>query len=685
MNFIHSAVNQLFAAFCGAVYGILILVYKLFYSISNTGLIEESFTILAKNVYTILGVLMIFKLAFSIIQYIIDPDQFYNKENGFSSIIKNVFVVLVLILAVPIVFNQAKRLQIIILNEDIVGRVITGKNMASLSSTNQANNANYIGKQMAFNVLSGFVRPNEDLTGCESTLNSNSIEFDNCINSIRNVDQTAASTYETALKSTDYTLLLSPKLMFSSFTNSQGEKTLTFDFNGIFALICGGFVVYILFIFCMDIAVRSVKLSFLQIIAPIPIVSYIDPKSKKQVFDKWVKMSVSTYLDLFIRLAAIYFAVYLIQCILDTGLETTTMDANGNMVTSQPGPFVIIFMILGLLMFAKQLPNIIKDLTGLDLGGKFTLNPLKKIQDEALFGKQVAAGVGFAGRTGKNLAIGTGALIGKPIGALLGVAGKKIGTGVSEKFNEFRSNHAGIDGALNFAGKAGNKIGSGLGYVGTQLGRYGNWTGAGKYFSRIGNDAQDMIGGLTQKSVNAKMKEMENIYSEMDGMFKHANGEMIKYDNLKFQDNAGNNVTMKDFKVAKEYLKALEAQDTRGMTSSQLAAHAEEMKTLRDNINKTEKKAEQAYIDAIRGGTLEQLDENGNLKLDDNGQVMHVEDSEIMSRSKNIDSMVKNSTNSEVRKLDTSSGKNLKESKDKLNNEIVNQKGSQRYRSAQNK
>ena len=40
----------------------------------------------------------------------------------------------------------------------------------------------------------------------------------------------------------------------------------------------------------------------------------MDPKgSKDSAFNSWVKTLTSTYLDLFIRLAAVYFAIFLIQ------------------------------------------------------------------------------------------------------------------------------------------------------------------------------------------------------------------------------------------------------------------------------------------------------------------------------------------------------------------------------------
>ena len=73
---------------------------------------------------------------------------------------------------------------------------------------------------------------------------------------------------------------------------------------------------YIAVSFCFDMAVRAVKLGFLQLIAPIPLIAKVDPKKGDEVFNKWVKECTSTYLNLFVRLVAIYFALYILFLVL---------------------------------------------------------------------------------------------------------------------------------------------------------------------------------------------------------------------------------------------------------------------------------------------------------------------------------------------------------------------------------
>jgi hypothetical protein len=211
--------------------------------------------------------------------------------------------------------------------------------------------------------------------------------------------------------------------------------------------IVGVATLYILLLFCIDIAIRSVKLGFLEMIAPIPILSYIDPKSSKDkgMFHQWYKMCVSTYLSLFLRLFALFMGIYVITMIAGNGYR--------DMITGEivRGSRILeVFMILGILIFAKQLPKIIEDIFGVKMDGKFTLNPLKRLTEDAVGGKMLL-GAGAAGLAGAA-AFGSGLASGKGIGGKLtnafggaARAGSKglVGAAKGEKFGKNFSNSYG--------------------------------------------------------------------------------------------------------------------------------------------------------------------------------------------------------------------------------------------------
>ena len=219
------------------------------------------------------------------------------------------------------------------------------------------------------------------------------------------------------------------------------------DYKYLFSTVLGVVVVLLLVSFCFDVALRSIKLAFLQLVAPIPIISYVDPKSGKDgMFKKWYEMCFKTYISLFIRLLAIYFAAYIISRI-----DRMVDIVDGSYVSNL---LVKIFIIIGALMFAKQLPKILEGL-GIKLDGGFTLNPLKKIENEMLGGKQIAkvgrAGLKYTGRAAKGigsaaLVSGAAAVTGQGIRgggkAFMGaMKGEKFGKNFSNSYKAARDRH----------------------------------------------------------------------------------------------------------------------------------------------------------------------------------------------------------------------------------------------------
>ena len=180
----------------------------------------------------------------------------------------------------------------------------------------------------------------------------------------------------------------------------------------IMALIIAGFTV--------DIAVRAIKLAVLRLIAPIPIISYINPpKQGGGAFDNWTKSLISTYVDLFLRLAIVYFGLFLIRSLLDTGLDVFGGDAASNAPVFYVG-MAFIFIILGILVFMRQAPQFIKDVLGIK--GK----PMGNVGLSSLLG-------------GTAMAIGGGGLAGFGLGAMQGFDAANKATAEGKAFSPFQS------------------------------------------------------------------------------------------------------------------------------------------------------------------------------------------------------------------------------------------------------
>ena len=489
------------------VYWALTCVYNLLTDISSVNLFgADGAGEFGTRIYTIIGVIMLFKLAFSVLTYIIDPDKMTDNKNGFGTIVKDIVIMFVLIVTVPLIFKTAMGLQYLILEDDTIGRLITGHHSGNYES---------MGDRLATNILMTFIHPNEAyFPECNGVMGKDDDGYSDCLNALSSYSDVKAQ-YEQVFNDQTFGRqhLLRLGIMTNKVNGHSDEFVITY--HTIVSTLVGGFAAYILLLFCIDIGVRTVKMAFLQLIAPIPIVAYMDEKGKTGIFNKWVKTCTSTYLDLFVRLAGIDFATYLIaEFIYNNQAKICHWKLEGTTLSSfdcrTPGPFVTLFLVLGVLVFAKQLPKLIEEITGLKLGGSFQLNPLKKIQDEALFGKQVSSGLAFAGRTGRNLALAGGAIAG----------------------NQLMKNRY-INGAVNGIAGFGKGIGNIFHGAGGAVGDYLSSTAGGRYFDRIGADAQGTVGEVIpyikqrdDKRI-ADLKRINDAVSNMESRAKEkiANGE----------------------------------------------------------------------------------------------------------------------------------------------------------------
>ena len=268
-------------------------------------------------------------------------------------------------------------------------------------------------------------------------------------------------------------------------TDEQDEQFII-DYMYPISTVVAVVVCLLLVTFCIDVGLRSVKLAFLQLIYPIPVIAYMDPKAGKDgIFKKWYQMCISTFLSLFIRLVALYFGVYIIARVADFGMYDII---NGSQITNG---FVIIFVIIGVLMFVKQLPKILENLgIKLDGDGKFTLNPLKKIEEGAVGGKRITGAAA-------GLAIGALGNKGNPFKAASGMIRGAMG---NQGLSATAKHQADVNRQLRQAKLDGSTFGGRLNA------RWTNFTGA-KGFNNVEKDRKKIE---ALKATSDAMVAMEN-------------------------------------------------------------------------------------------------------------------------------------------------------------------------------
>ena len=312
--------------------------------------------------------------------------------------------------------------------------------------------------------------------------------------------------------------------------NSLGNKTVfdayqsdKIDIDLFLSLIIGvAITVYLIFI-CVDVVVRSLKLLLLQIIAPVAVISYIDPKDK--IFNEWGKMYLSTYADIFIKLFAI-------------GLVMNLMEIVLNIKT----PGWSLFYILGLLIFIKAIPTMINKIFGIDMSsGSF-----KDIWDTAKKGFGITAGAiagGFVGSmTGKGFGRVSGAVRGALQGAGSGYKGDVLGGAHKVAAKNFRINDAKADGLGFFRRTAAEMAGT--------LGISPKTKLDNMIKSKV-DDQKTLDDWRGQKDKIEEMAEKNNVISDLKT--KLTNGEIGK----------------EDYKaIRKEYIKWMTAKDKNGKYSA---------------------------------------------------------------------------------------------------------------------
>ncbi len=372
-------IRDFFAVIDKTVYGLMAIVYQIILDLSEATIISSgSIETIYSRIYALLGVFMLFKVTFSFVNFIINPDAFTDKSKGVQNLIKNVLIVLVLIIITPFAFDKLYEAQAAILDDDLIPRLIfaTDETDGHLSdkpfqmsvmceeSATAATNGDYL----ALMTLRPFYQLSEEASATDLIDPFNHFYCGD--------GKVKPATYLSSV-------------VYKSTTNTNDMYLV--DYSYFLSTLVGIVVCLILISFCFDVAVRSIKLGFLQIIAPIPILSYIDPASSKNgMLSKWLKEIGSTWASLFIRLIAIFFAIFILA------------ELDASIGSSEHGFWVMLFLNVGTLMFAKQLPKLLEELIpGLKLGG-MQLDPFKRITNEALGGKQLLGATTAAAGLGVN-------------------------------------------------------------------------------------------------------------------------------------------------------------------------------------------------------------------------------------------------------------------------------------------
>lgn len=391
-----------------AVYNLLSVIYEIFFNVATANIISgQTVKTFYSRVQLILGVVIMFKVAISLFNGIMNPDSLNDGKNGFSSIIKRVVMVLIMfVLMVPlnipnagnsddytsnsqsswnarmnengILFGTLYEVQSRLLSQNIVSKLILGTDYSASNDEDDDPNSvsNFANDTLHLNVNeTEYEKAARQLSSivlrCFVTINLESEYGDPAEDDDRMCKESDLENYDKSYDVYEYDDSTASEILAEinqkcDIQTGLGGERYAYNYLFGFSTIVGILFVIIIVSFTVDAAIRVFKLAILRLIAPIPIISYIDPKTES-TFQNWVKILGKTFADLFVRLAIINFVIFFIREFGTNGLGVTVV---GNGLV---GVFSKIFIYLGLLMFAKEAPKFIADSLGIKDTGKFKL------------------------------------------------------------------------------------------------------------------------------------------------------------------------------------------------------------------------------------------------------------------------------------------------------------------------
>lgn len=437
-----SPLRAICMAIDGVLYSLLDNAYDLVIKLSTAELLKHS-TIksLTGNLYIIFGVVAFFRLALLLVNAIIDPEKLNEKGKGLSNIFFRVVGMVILLAVTPFLFEKSYDLQEKIVGADasknIIFKTILGNN-ANIASSKNSN----AGKALQNIALSSLITIDENylVNGDQCNIGKKNSEGKDCgfypLTCVSDGKgkctpqggyiygenckwancQKAVDLYNEMYVGED----MSPSKL-AQYVGTSGkikidkEEQEVYVYNYMFIItgVVGVAMTYIIISFAIDIAVRMFELIVLEILSPLFIATFVDPKSAQSgPFKNWLSAVGKSYASLYIRLAIIALMVLLVSIINQSKMFQSMGEVSG---------WAKIFMVIGLLIFAKKAPKWIGDMIGIKGdGGLSGLSIGKKLGGMALAGGLASKGLDKAKSGLKKQAKRVGAGMINRVGADIG-------------------------------------------------------------------------------------------------------------------------------------------------------------------------------------------------------------------------------------------------------------------------
>lgn len=320
------------------IYNFINFFFKIFLALSRATIFTDStITPLIRRIYMVIGVVMLFILSYSLLKQIVTPESKDKEAPG--KIIFNVVKCIVILALIPTIFSFAFKVQNAILNQNTIGKIILGteENCEGANCGGNALLINSGGMEMASGVFEAFLHPAEGRSE-ESVIIKDDLTYRQHMDNIKTSEN-----------------FFHLENLVASIEN--GDLTYYWGISSV----AGILVLYMLLSYCLSLGFRVIKLAFYEIMAPICVIGSILP-SKAEMLSKWIKATLQTFVEVFLRVGILYFAIYLIQAVNNAFSDGLIKNISG----SVGEPLAKAIIIMGIVTFVKQAPELIAEITGMD-------------------------------------------------------------------------------------------------------------------------------------------------------------------------------------------------------------------------------------------------------------------------------------------------------------------------------
>lgn len=501
--------RKLTISICVPIYKLIKSFYSIFYNLANTRFLEDD-TIqqLSANIYVLVSVVMLFAFSVTILSAIVNPDLLNDSKKGVAAAFKRAIIGLALMVIVPFVFDGIYVVQKNIMDNSLIEKIIVGADFSCNQNEDGECEAGANGGQViAGNLISAVLYPvadnvqiSENISDKYEKMITTDIRYIGAVSKHVNVTTEGDNAYHLDFDDEDY----------------------AFNWDGLVAIIAGCATCYILLLFAIDMAVRVFKLAFLELTAPISIVAYM--ASGDKVLKSWGQEVLKTFLDVFVRIAAMAFYLFLIK-----NLSTYMKKFEG-----KDWSFVVkVLLIVGMLIFVKQIPDLINKVFGTDIKLKGGVGG--RLGEMAVVGKQAQAAWGAVKQAAK---VGAG-IAGLVASGPVGWGGAAIGTGLGVGANQLWKRKI----KDTKVGRGLSTFGSGASAVGKTAGSYLKGKGlvsgikdAKKTYSESNFGLEHISNSAYRKALKEDDKFNKKMGNDKNGMITDVNVAKTNFNNNSKKD-----------------------------------------------------------------------------------------------------------------------------------------------------